>query len=207
MNRRAILKSMAGLTAVVSTPEALFSQGAVRRAPTRAGDEPTPPEQAEETALPLSMAEDVGEPGPQFLSAAEMATFRRLAEVMVPRTRTAGALDAEAPEFLDFYIARSSAERQKLYREGLARLDAEARRRFQNAFAKLPDADVDQLLAPLQQPWTPEPSADVMAAFLRTAKDDLWRATVSSRAWALRTEGRRRGAASGGGATYWYPVE
>jgi hypothetical protein len=203
MNRRTILKSMAAVTAAVSTPEALFPQAR----PRPEGDNPTPPDQGEEVALPVSMAEDAADPQTQFLSAPEMTTFRRLAEVIVPRTRTAGALDAGAPEFLDFYLAHSAADRQKLYRDGLARLEAEARRRFQNAFARLPDPDVNQLLGPLKEPWTPEPPADPLAAFLRAAKDDLWRATLCSRAWAARTEGRRRGMATGGGATYWYPVE
>ena len=165
------------------------------------------PEQIEEAALPLTLGDDVGDPAAHFFRAEEMAAFRRLAEVVVPRTRTPGAIDAGAPEFLDFYIARSGADRQNLYREGLARLTAEAQRRFQKPFVELAAADIDRLLAPLREPWTPEAPADPLARFLRAAKEDLFRATVNSHAWALATEGRRRGALSGAGATYWYPVE
>ncbi len=190
---------MAGLTAAVSSPEALFPQ---QRTPPPA---PAPAEQAEEaTALPLAMPDEAGDPAAQFLSAAEMATFRRVADLILPRTRTPGALDAGAPEFLDFLVARSGPEKQKVYRDGLARLDAESRRRFGGAFADVPTSDAEKLLDPLRQPWTPAVPADPPAAFLRDAKDDLWRATVSSREWAAATTGRRR---AGAGGAYWYPVE
>ena len=198
MKRRDVLKSMAALGAAVRSPEALFSQE-------RPGSTAVPAqaEQVEETALPLTLLDEVGEPAARFFTAEEMAAFRRLAEVMVPRTRTAGALEAGAPEFLDFYIAHSATDRQSVYREGLARLEAEARRHFHKRFAELAAGDIDKLLAPLREPWTPKPPADPLARFLQAAKEDLFRATVNSRAWALETEGRRRST----GSTYWYPVE
>jgi len=177
MKRRDVLKSMAGLAAVIKAPEAVFAQ--------------QPAAEASEDAipLPLSQAEEAGEPVAQFFSAEEMAMFRRLADVLAPRTRTPGALDAGAPEFLDFYLAQSGPERQKLYREGLARLQGAT--------------DLEPMLRSLREPWSPAPPADPLAAFLRAAKEDLVRATFNSRAWAVATEGRRRSS----GGTYWYPVE
>ncbi len=196
MKRRDALKSMAALTAAVSTPEALFPQRPSTPAPAETAAEETP-------ALALNLSEEAGVPVPAFFSSEGMAVFRRLADVLLPRTRTPGALDAGAPEFLDFYIGHSAPERQNLYREGLAKLNSEAQRRYQKPFAELPPSDIDSLLAPLREPWTPAVPTDPLAAFLRAAKENFWRATVNSRAWALATEGKRRS----GGGTYWYPIE
>ena len=169
---------MAGLTAAVQGPQALFGQQAPA-ASSQVSDELTP--------LAAAQPDETAEPGRlRFFTPDEMAAFRRLADTLLPRTRTPGALDAGAPEFLDSYLAQSGPERQRLYREGVKRWMAGA------------------ALDPLLQAWTPEPPADAWAAFLRAAKEDLWRATLSSRAWAVAIEGRRR---SGSGATYWYPVE
>jgi hypothetical protein len=197
MRRRDALKSMAALGAAVTAPEALAAQQAAARRP-----EPAPGEDAPPSALPLTLPEAAAEPALHFLTPEEMAALKRLAETIVPRTRTPGALEAGAAEFLDFYLSQSDRERQNVYREGLARLNAEARRRFRAPFAELGVSQIDELLAPLRQPWTPA-APDSLAAFLRVSKDDLLRATVNSRTWAAAAEGRQRTS----GATYWYPVE
>ena len=194
MRRRDALKSMAALTAAVAAPEAVAQQAVVRTVE-GGGAEPAGP-------LPLALPEDAAEPAAHFLTVEEMATLRRLGEVVVPKTRTPGALEAGAPEFLDFYLSQSDRARQGLYREGLGRLNAEARRRFREPFAELGVSQIDELLEPLRRPWTPD-APDALTAFLRAAKEDLLRATVSSRQWASATEGRQRPA----GGTYWYPVE
>ncbi len=169
---------MVAVSAALRTPEAVAAQ---QPAAAEVSDDPG--------ALPLAAAEEVATAHSHFFTASEMALFRRLADLLAPRTRTPGALDAGAPEFLDFYLSQSGTARQRLYREGLARLAAAG--------------DLQTMLAPLRQPWTPQAPADPLAAFLRAAKEDLLRATFSSRAWALATEARRRST----GATYWYPVE
>ena len=185
MRRREALKSMAALTAVVRAPAALAVATPQAAPSTEVSDELAP--------LPSAQPDEAGEPsGLRFFTSEEMTAFRRLADALLPRTRTPGALDAGAPEFLDFYLAGSSADRQKLYRDGVRRWVAGGS------------------LDPLQQPWTPEPPADPWGAFLRAAKEDLWRATVNSRAWAAAAEGqgrRRRGGPAASVSTYWYPVE
>ncbi len=193
MKRRDALKSLAALSAAIRAPEPLFSQQPV------AGAERRPPEKTEPTSLPLALAEDAAAPGLHFFTPEEMTALERLAEVLVPRTRTPGALDAGSAQFLDFYLSQSGRERQAVYREGLARLNAEARRRFRAPFAGLGISQIDELLAPLRQPWTPAPAADPLAAFLRVATDELLRATMNSRPWAS--------AGRAAPTTYWYPVE
>ena len=193
MKRRDALKWMAALSAAIRPAKRLFSQQPV------AGAEPRPPEQTESSSLPLAVAEEAAAPGLHFFTPEEMTALERLAEVLVPRTRTPGAVEAGSPQFLDFYLSQSGRERQALYREGLARLNAEARRRFRAPFAGLGITEIDELLAPLRQPWTPAPAADPLAAFLRAATDELLRATMNSRQWASAD----RAAAT----TYWYPVD
>lgn len=211
---------MAGLTAAVSAPEALFSQQTARPDSEASPPGPQPSSavtsdasvevvsgnrirRAEEynpAALPVSFAEQVADPVSRFFTVEEMAALRRLADVIVPRTSTPGALDAAAPEFLEFYLSISSPERQALYRQGLERLNAAARERHGKSFADLDPAAIGKLLGPLREPWTPAAPGDALGAFLRAAKADLLRATVNSRAFA-EADPRRSPA-----QTYWYPV-
>ncbi|HYM09097.1 MAG TPA: gluconate 2-dehydrogenase subunit 3 family protein, partial [Bryobacterales bacterium] len=167
----------------------VVSAGKIRRA-----------EEMNPASLPASFDEQAAEPVSRFFTAEEMATLHCLADAIVPRTRTPGALDAAAPEFLEFYISISIPERQALYRQGLERLNSAARERHGKSFAELDPAAIGKLLAPLSEPWTPAPPANPLGAFLRAAKADLLRATVNSRAFADAAP--RRSPAQ----TYWYPV-
>lgn len=137
-----------------------------------------------ETTLP----ESVGEIVPKFFTAQEFAALQKLSEILQPAAGgIPGALEAKAPEFLDFLLSESPADRQKLYRDGL---DALVRAGFLNADA----AKTAQILSPLKQPWTFEEPADPLARFLRAAKADVRTATVNSR------EFNTAGAAAGGGS-------
>ena len=73
-----------------------------------------------------------------------------------------GALDTDAPEFLDFLIGASPVDRQTLYRNGLDALNAQARTRFGKAFADLDAAQADAILKPLLVPvaWAYDPPKD-----------------------------------------------
>ena len=179
---------MAALRAAAQPPAALFG----------AQQTPAPAAEPSDEIAPLASVpvEEVAAPGRlQFFTADEMTAFRRLADLLLPRTVTPGALDAQAPEFLDLLLSQSGAARQALYRDGVRRW--------------MTGGGGEALLEPLRRPWTPEVPADRWAAFLRAAKEDLWRATVSSRAWAVGTEGRgrRRGMPAPSGATYWHVVD
>ena len=184
---------MAALAAAVRPVPGLFSQ------------QSPAPASAEEIRTPaVNLPEEVAEPGLRFFSAQEMAALRRLADVLVPPTATPGALEAGAPEFLDFYLSQSPSPRQDVYREGLERLGAEARRQFGKGFAELGITQIEPLLAPLRVPWSARPAGDRLSSFLRAAKDDLLRATWNSREWALGRRGRPRRSLVG---SYWYRVE
>lgn len=140
-----------------------------------------------------------------FFTAPQFAALRRLSDVLVPRLGDApGALDAGAPEFLDFLMAKSPAERQTLYRSGLDALQAQARQRFGVDFEDVTVEQADQLLAPLREPWTFAPPGDPLAAFLRAAKQDVRTATQNSVVAAEAT--RATGGRGGGVGLYWYEV-
>lgn len=120
--------------------------------------------------------EAVAQPALHFFNAAEMAALKQLAAQVVPALDgRPGAVEAGAPEFLDFLLSRSPAADQQLYRQGLA--------------AK-PALDL------LSQPWTYAEPKQLAPRFLRRLKEDLLRATFNSREWTAT----RRGAGVG---YYW----
>ncbi len=148
---------------------------------------------SQDPTLPLSAADAVAEGWAKFLTPAEMKTFRQLGEALVPAyDGRPGALEAQAPEFLDFLLSRSGVEAQSLYRQGLARYAAKAD------------------LTPLNKPWTlgnapggaahPELLQDPYERFLRAAKQAFYQATVNSRQWAEASRGR------GSSNLYWLPI-
>jgi hypothetical protein len=150
---------------------------------------------------------DVGaDPVPHFFSAPQLSALRRLSDLILPNIgETPGALEARAPEFLDFLIGDSPADRKQLYRTGLDALNANARRKFGKAFADLNATQADTVLAPLHERWTYATPADPLSSFLRVAKADIMTATVNSREWITVVSQRSRSA--GGTSIYWHPIE
>jgi hypothetical protein len=141
-----------------------------------------------------------------FFTPQQFAALRKLSDLLNPPMNGApGALEAKAPEFLDFLLSQSAADRQQLYRIGLDGLNAQSRKRFTKPFADVDAGQAELLLAPLRDPWTYNAPADPVAAMLRAAKDDIRRATTNSREWNLASvAGRTRG---GGGGLYWLPID
>jgi hypothetical protein len=192
MKRRRFIQALA---ATPAAPALLAQQSQqVQQAP--------PPADA---SLRYAVSDDAAETIPHFFSAPQFAALRKLADILMPASGAPGALDAKAPEFLDFLLSQSSADRQQLYRNGLDGLNAQAKKRFTKLFADVDAGQADMLLAPLREPWTYDAPADPIAAFLRAVKDDVRRATTNSREWNLAaTAGRTRG---GGGGLYWLPID
>ena len=155
------------------------------------------PQQAASTALPkleTAAAESAAEALPHFFTGRQLAALSRLAGILMPPMNgSPGALEAKAPEFLDFLIGESPAERQQLYRQGLDRLVAAG-------FVEADATKAASILAPLKAPWTYDPPADPLARFLRQAKADVRTATVNSREYS----GARRFGAQG---LYWLPLD
>jgi hypothetical protein len=140
---------------------------------------------------------------PRFFTAAQFAALRRLGSLfMPPRKGRPGALDAGAPEFVDFLVGVSPAGRKQLYRAGLDALNARAKAHFAKSFADLDDAQADAILRPLVVTiaWVLDRPADPLEHFVAQVHDDLRTATVNSREWAAAAAAQnagRRGRGSG----------
>lgn len=150
-----------------------------------------------------------GEPVLKFFTPAQYSTLRHAAGLLQPAYNgLPGALEAEAPEFLDFLLSVSPAPRQALYRNGLNHLAAESQRLFRKEFASLTAAEADQILRPLIVPWTFDPPADPLQHFLTDLRADLRTATTNSApyATAAATSSRRdRGRTRPN--LYWLPID
>jgi hypothetical protein len=199
MKRRKFIQTLAAAPAVAvpAVPALLAQQPAAPGAP-------RPQEEAPK--LELATPDTAAEMTPRFFNAQQFAALRKLCDILMPSLNgMPGAIDARAPEFLDFLIGASPADRQQIYRAGLDALNAQAAKQFKKPFAEVDEAQANTLLAPLRQPWTYEPPADPLARFLREVKQDVRTATMNSREYTLAgSTGGRRG---GGIGQYWYPID
>src|SRR6185369_2896616 len=76
----------------------------------------------------LISTETLGEPVVRFFAPPQFAALHKLSDVLMPPMGgLPGALDCGAPEFLDFLIGSSPADRQSIYRSGLDTLNARAK--------------------------------------------------------------------------------
>jgi hypothetical protein len=161
---------------------------------------------AEPPPLDFTVSDEGADAVLKFFSTRQFATLRRLCDLLVPAAPgSAGALECRVPEFMDFLIGDSPADRQQLWRSGLDALETQSQNRFGRAFADTDASQADTLFAPLHQPWTYEPPADPVSRLLAAAKQDIRTATANSyerNAGAPGTPRRR-----GGGGLYWLPVE
>jgi len=199
LKRRRFIQTLAAAPALVApaAPELLAQQPAGPQ---------TRPAAEESLKLEIATPDAAAEMTPRFFNAQQFAALRKLCDILMPPINgMPGALDANAPEFLDFLIGASPADRQQVYRAGLDALNAQAAKQFKKLFAEADETQANTLLAPLRQPWTHEPPADPLARFLREVKQDVRTATTNSREYA--TAGSTGGRRGGGIGQYWYPID
>jgi len=164
---------------------------------------------AEVKPLPMTplVPDAVAPENKRYFSDRQTATLRRLSEILMPPSKGfPGALDAGAPEFLDFLIGVSPADRQQMYQSGLDRLEAEARQKFKVSFAAVDKAQADQLLRPWLRTWMGDhPPSEPYARFINVAHSDIRTATLNSQVWseAAKAAGRQ----DEGVGLYWFPVD
>jgi hypothetical protein len=196
MNRRTVLRSILSIPAAAAIPEDILAQ------------EPTRPQPAtSETPLtPTINADSLAETDIHTFTPKEFSALKRLGEIFEPSSKEApGANEAKAAEFLDFLIGQSPSGTVDLYRAGLASLNAQSAQLYGKAFDAVSEAEAAHILAPLKQPWSYTPAAAILPRFLRVAKDDFRRATLTSREYITVVSLRRRNA--GGSGQYWLPVD
>jgi len=167
-----------------------------------------------QTALETTSADLTADPAvPSFFTAGQFATLRALGKLLMPPLNGhPGAIEAGAPEFLDFLIGASPADRQKLYREGLDALNAQTKKQFQKPFADLDAAQADAIVRPLLTviAWSEDLPKGPLKHFIAQAHRDLRTATQNSREWSegIANSGRRGGRGfRGGTGMYWLPID
>lgn len=115
---------------------------------------------------------------PRPLTADERATVSAIADALIPRTETPGALDVGAPDFIELLLAEwvPDAEREA-FRNGIAELDARARDVHGKSWPAL-DADVSASEIAWAEATTDQPSAGKRA--LRRVKSWTVHAWITS---------------------------
>jgi len=205
MRRRDFVRAV---VAVGAAPRLLLSQQATTPAPPPPAPTPWLLGLNAKTPIPhVEAADEVAAAELRFFTSQQMATLTRLSDVLMPPIgEKPGAVQAQTPMFLDFLIGSSPEARKHVYSEGLDWLDGEAKKKFNADFAKLTDAQVDELLEPWLRTWMSDhPPAEKHADFINIAHDDIRTATVNSKAWFVVPEvGSEPLTAT---ELYWSPIE
>ncbi len=162
--------------------------------------------------LQVTASDLTAAPSPHFFTETQLATLQKLGEILVPPLKNnPGALEAGAPEFLDFLIGESPAARQKSYQFGLDQLELRAKSRSQKSFARLDEAEAGAILKPLlvARFWPEDLPSDPLQSFVAQVHEDLRTATQNSREWATASEksGRRFSRGFRGSGYYWNPID
>jgi hypothetical protein len=164
-------------------------------------------EQGDLPAVPTGGLEDVAQPMQSFFTTTQRASLVRLSEVLVPALNGhPGAIEAEGPAFLDFFVGKSLPDVQLLYREGLEDLDDEAKKKLGKHFADLSHSEVDAILKPRLATWMRDHyPTEKDKHFVAAAHHDIRTATQNSPAWVAASAKGGNPAYAGG--IYWHPVE
>jgi len=84
----------------------------------------------------------------RFLNDADFKAVSRIADLIIPSTETAGAIQAGVPEYVDLVISRD-AQQQALVADGLRWLDAQAKELGTDRFIELDERGQLSILEPL----------------------------------------------------------
>jgi hypothetical protein len=173
-----------------------------------------PQEPGNPAQLAVTDVDLVSETRQGFFTVDQFATLQKLAAILMPPLKgKPGALDAHAPEFLDFLISVSLPARQDLYRSGLEALNRAAQDKFHTNFHALEGPQADAIIRPLlvARYWPQELPEDHLKNFMVQVHEDLRTATVNSREWAENgpapASGGRVRRFNRGRGLYWRPID
>ena len=158
------------------------------------------------TEFEVTQPDAVADPAARFFTSAQFGALKKLSEALMPSMGgNPGAIECEAPEFLDFLIGVSPADRQQLYRGGLDALNAKAKAKFSKSFAELDAKQVDAVIRPLlaATPWAWDLPKDPAMRFIASVRTDVVTATRNSPVWAEKAGARGGGA----GQLKWLPID
>ncbi len=207
MKRRGFVKT---LIAVPAVPAVAAAQAPAQARPQAPAQTTGRFGQGNIPKFELTSTEVVGEPTIRFFTPSQFAALHKLSDVLMPPMRgMPGALECGAPEFLDFLIGVSPADRQTLYRNGLDTLNTRAKKQFSKSFAELDATQADAVIRPLLAPvpWAYDLPKEPAMHFMAEAHRDIRTATQNSREWASAgaSSGRRNG--FGGAGSYLNPID
>ena len=106
---------------------------------------------------------------PAFFNEREFATVSAVTERIIPTNETPGAREAKVSEFVDLMV-KETPDLHAVYREGLAWLDEEARKKHKLPFVKLSAARQDALLRSLADLKEPSPENETGFKFFRSIR-------------------------------------
>jgi Gluconate 2-dehydrogenase subunit 3 len=218
MQRRDFFKGiMAASVAASAAPNTLLAQQTATPVAPSAPPPGTPPPgpvpwmRGLMEVKPLHMtqltADAVAQTNAHFFTDQQVATLKRLSEVLVPPFQGyPGAIEAAAPEFLDFLVGVSPSDRQQMYQSGLDRLESESKQHFSVSFAAANAEQADQLLRPWLRTWMNDhPPTESYEHFINVAHGDIRTATINSQAWS--DAAHKAGTPTPNTDLYWYPVD
>ena len=82
------------------------------------------------TKIDVTSADAVAQMVTKFFTADQFAALEKLSAIFMPPMKGApGAIEAQAPQFLDFLLGESLPDRQKIYSSGLDGLNEQAKKR------------------------------------------------------------------------------
>jgi Gluconate 2-dehydrogenase subunit 3 len=157
--------------------------------------------------IPVTVPDMVATTDVRYFTAARYATLVQLCELMMPANNGyPGAIQAGAPEFLDFLLGGSPADRQTIYNEGLDRLNADTIKKFSVAFARADAKQADEVIRPYLRAWINDhPPKEKHERFIALAHREIRTATLNSPAWASAAEAS--GERTPGVGLYWAPID
>jgi len=218
MKRRNFVRSL--LVTPVAPAIALGGQAAATQTTPRQPAAPKPNTPAQQFSrqphnvphLEVTAVDLAGHPAPVYFTDAQFSTLQKLGALLVPPLKgNPGAIEAQAPEFLDFLISVSPEDRQKLYLSGLDSLEEQSRDKFQKSFCDLDAQQANGILRPLLvvRPWPQDLPSDPLQNFMAQVHEDLRTATMNSREWAAAAEksGHRFTRGSRTSGFYWAPID
>ena len=228
MQRRDFVKGIAAASAVAST--ALGQKTTTQKEPTPgASDQSSHPQgtmavnPAQQAAgrngsqarmaqfhtpnIPSSVPDVAAMTDAHFFSPVQYATLEHLCDVMMPSMNGYPSANAAGtPEFLDFLLGESPADRKKMYTTGLDRLQADAMKQYHVPFSKVTLEQADSIIRPHLEAWMSDhPPREPHKLFIATIHRDIRTATINSQVYsaAVVAAGER----APGVGLYVHPVE
>jgi hypothetical protein len=157
--------------------------------------------------IPVTAPDVVATTDVRYFTPVRYATLVHLCEIMMPAANgNPSAIQASAPEFLDFLLGASPADKQAMYNEGLDRLNSESMKKSGVAFAKADAKQADAVIRPYLKGWINDhPPTEKHELFVALAHRDIRTATINSPAWASAAEAS--GERTPGVGLYWAPID